>query len=89
MQEGVKKEIAKLLDAEIIYLISYSDWISPLQVAPKKGGMVVVKNEWDEVISITMVTGGCMCVDYIKLNDATRKDYFPFPFIDQISKQLA
>jgi len=30
MQEVVKKEVIKLFDAEIIYAISYSEWVSPV-----------------------------------------------------------
>src|SRR3954470_8366707 len=43
MQEVVKKEIVKLLDAGIIYPISDSEWVSPIHVVPKKGGMTVIK----------------------------------------------
>ena len=39
MQEVVKKEVIKLLDAGLIYPISDSVWVSPVQVVPKKGGM--------------------------------------------------
>ena len=42
MKEVVKKEIMKLLDAGIIYPISDSQWVSPIHVVPKKGGMTVV-----------------------------------------------
>ena len=35
----------KLLDADIIYPISDSKWVSPFQVVPKKGGMTVIKND--------------------------------------------
>ena len=45
MREVVKKEVLKLLHAGIIYLVPYSEWVSPVQVVPKKGGMTVVKNE--------------------------------------------
>ena len=38
MQVVVKKEILKLLKADIIYLISDSTLVSPVHVIPKKGG---------------------------------------------------
>jgi hypothetical protein len=44
MREVVKKEVLKLLHAEIIYPVPQSEWVSPVQVVPKKGGMTVVKN---------------------------------------------
>jgi hypothetical protein len=45
MREVVKKDVLKLLHAEIIYPVPHSEWVSPVQVVPKKGGMTVVKNE--------------------------------------------
>ncbi len=38
MQEVVRKEVMKLLDAGIIYSVPDSKWVSPVQVVPKKGG---------------------------------------------------
>ena len=36
------------------------------------------------------VTGKwCICVDFWELNKATLKDYFPFPFIDQVLDTLS
>src|SRR5436189_4959260 len=89
MQEVVKKEILKLLDAGIIYPISDSQWVSPIHIVPKKGGMTVIRNEKNELIPTRTITGWRVCVDYRKLNDATRKDYFPLPFIDQMLERLA
>ena len=43
MREVVKKEVLKLLHAGIIYPVPHSEWVSPVQVVPKKGGMTVVK----------------------------------------------
>ena len=39
----VKKEVTRLLDADIIYPISDSEWVSPVQVVPKKSGITTVK----------------------------------------------
>ncbi|GJW59455.1 putative nucleotidyltransferase, ribonuclease H [Tanacetum coccineum] len=89
IKEVVKKEVIKLLDAGLIYPISDSPWVSPVQVVPKKGGMTVVKNEKDELIPQRTVTGWRVCIDYRKLNNATRKDHFPLPFIDQMLERLA
>ena len=43
MKEVVRKEAVKLLEAGMIYLISNSKWVSPIQVVPKKGGMTIIK----------------------------------------------
>ena len=50
MREVVKKELLNLLHVVIIYLVPHSEWVSPIQVVPKKGGMTVVKNEKNELI---------------------------------------
>jgi hypothetical protein len=89
MREVVKKEVLKLLKARVIYPISDSEWVSPVQVVLKKGGMTVIRNEKNELIPQWTLTGWRMCIDYWKLNKATQKDHFPLPFIDEIPERLA
>ncbi len=79
----------KLLHAGIIYPVPYSEWVSPIQVVPKKGGMTVVENSNNELIPQRTITGWRMCIDYKKLNKATKKDHFPLPFIDEMLERLA
>src|SRR3954465_8208133 len=89
MKEVVRKEVVKLLEAGMIYPISDSEWVSPVQVVPKKGGMTVIRNEKNELIPTRTVTGWRMCIDYRRLNQATRKDHFPLPFMDQMLERLS
>ncbi|CAH9102258.1 unnamed protein product [Cuscuta epithymum] len=89
MMDVVKAEVLRLLDVGIIYPISDSQWVSPTHVVPKKGGMTVVQNEKGELLPSRTVTGWRMVIDYRKLNEATRKDHFPLPFIDQLIESLA
>ncbi|KAL4312223.1 hypothetical protein GQ457_01G020410 [Hibiscus cannabinus] len=89
MKDVVRKEILKWLDAGIIYPISDSEWVSPVQCVPKKGEITVISNEKNELIPTRTVTGWRVCMDYRKLNKATRKDHFPLPFIDQMLDRLA
>ncbi|GJU64693.1 reverse transcriptase domain-containing protein [Tanacetum coccineum] len=89
IHEVIKKEVIKLLDAGLIYPISDSPWVSPVHCVPKKGGMTVVENEDNELIPTRLVTGWRVCIDYLKLNDATRKDHFPLPFLDQMLERHA
>ncbi|XP_026384770.1 uncharacterized protein LOC113280346 [Papaver somniferum] len=89
MKEVVRTEVLKLLDACIIYPISGSKWVSPVQVVPKKSGITVVANENNELIPTRVTTGWRVCIDYLKLNSTTRKYHFPLPFIDQMLERLA
>nr|GFB99570.1 reverse transcriptase domain-containing protein [Tanacetum cinerariifolium] len=66
-----------------------SPWVSPVHCVPKKGGMTVIKNDENELVPTRLVTGWRVCIDYRKLNEATRKDHFPLPFIDQMLERLA
>ena len=79
IKEVVRKEFLKWLNAGFIYAISDSSWVSPVHVVPKKCGFTVIRT----------VTGWRVCIDYRKLNTATRKDHFPLPFMDQMLDRLA
>nr|GEZ28240.1 reverse transcriptase domain-containing protein [Tanacetum cinerariifolium] len=88
IHDVIKKEVEKLLDAGLIYPISDSPWVSPVYCVPKKGGMTVIKNDENELVPTRLVTGWRVCIDYRKLNEATRKDHFPLPFMDQMLERL-
>nr|GFA97041.1 reverse transcriptase domain-containing protein [Tanacetum cinerariifolium] len=89
IHDVIKKEVEKLLDAGLIYPISDSPWVSPIHCVPKKGGMTVIKNDENELVPTRLVTGRRVWIDYRKLNEATRKDHFPLPFMDQMLERLA
>ena len=57
-------------------------------MVPKKGGFTVIRNEKNELIPTRTVTGWRVCIDYRKLNTATRKDHFPLPFIYNMLDRL-
>lgn len=82
MQEVGRAEIIKLLDAGIIYPISDSKCVSPIHIVPKKAGITVIKNKENELVPTHVQSGWRVCIDYRKLNSATRKVHFPLPFID-------
>ncbi|GJY50473.1 putative reverse transcriptase domain-containing protein [Tanacetum coccineum] len=57
VQDAVKAEIVKLLDASLIYAIYDSPWVSPIHVVPKKGGITVVTNKDNKLVPTRTVTG--------------------------------
>ncbi|CAM6086284.1 unnamed protein product [Calypogeia fissa] len=67
----VKEEIDKLLEAGFIYPVATNDWVSPVVIVPKKVGM-----DGQQKIRV--------CQNFRKLNEATKKDYFPIPFTDMV-----
>nr|GEW63582.1 DNA-directed DNA polymerase [Tanacetum cinerariifolium] len=89
IHEVIKKKVIKLLDAEMIYPIFDSPWVSPIHCVPKKGGITIVENENNELIPTQLVTKWRVCIYYRKLNDETRKDHFSLPFMDQMLERLA
>ena len=71
MKEEVFTEVLKLLQADIIYPISGSPWVSLTQVVPKKSGVITVQNEREEDVSTRLTTGWRVCIDYKRLNAVT------------------
>ena len=82
-------EMLKLLQADIIYPIFDSSWVSPTQVVPKKSGVTTVLNEKGEEMPTRLTTGWRVCIDYRRLNEVTRKDHFPLPFMDQLLERVS
>ncbi|CAM8940997.1 unnamed protein product [Rhodiola kirilowii] len=64
MMEIVQKEIQNLLDADIIYPISYSQWVSPVHVVPKKSGITVEEDAEGKMVTTRVKNGWRMCIDY-------------------------
>ena len=77
MQGVVQAEIVKLLDNGIIYPISDSQGVSPVHVVPKMSGFTVMENDKQELVQTRLPTKFRVCIDYRKLNAATRKDHSP------------
>ena len=88
MKEVVSKEVLKWLNAGVIYPISDNAWVSPVQLVPKKEGTTVIKTEKNTFMPSRIVTSWRNCIDYRKLNKATRKDHFPLSFLDQMLDRL-
>ena len=88
MQEVVRAEVLKFLQAGLIYPISYSTWVSPTQVVPKKSRVTTVHNERGEEVPTRLTSGWRVCIDYWRLNEVARKYHFPLPFMDQLLERI-
>ena len=89
MKEVVRKEVLKWLDEKVIYPISDSSWVNPIQVVLKKGGTIVIRTKSNALLLSRTVTGWRICIDYRKLNKAIIKDHFPLSFLEQMLDRLA
>nr|GEW15028.1 reverse transcriptase domain-containing protein [Tanacetum cinerariifolium] len=74
-QQGISYEVSIVLG-------------KPHTLRTKKGGFTVVENEENELIQTRLATRWRVCIDYHKLNEATRKDHFPLRFMDQMLERL-
>src|SRR3954470_6226943 len=80
MKDVVRTEVLNLLATGIIYPIADSKWVSTVHFVP---------NDNNELITQRIVIGYRMCIDFRKLNKATRKDHYPLPIIDQMLQRLS
>lgn len=89
MKDVLRKEVIKWLDAGIMYPKSDSIWVSPTHCVPKKGGIKFLTNQKNEFTPSKNNDGWRICMDYRKLNDATRKENYAVHFIDQTLEKLS
>ena len=47
-----------------------------------------MQNEKGEDVATRLTTGWKVYIDYRRLNEVTRKDHFPLPFIDQLLERI-
>jgi hypothetical protein len=83
MREVVRNEVLKTAKAGVIYPVSDSEWVSPVQVVMKKGGMTVIRNE-----KANSLLSGLSPVGRCTLTIGTQKDHFSLPFIDEMLERL-
>nr|GFC34648.1 reverse transcriptase domain-containing protein [Tanacetum cinerariifolium] len=91
VDEPPKVEL-KDLPPHLEYAFLESDNKIPVIIAKELGDekkSALIKNEENELIPTRLVTGWRVCIDYRKLNEATRKDHFPLLFMDQMLERLA
>ena len=74
--QTVKEDLNKMVENEFIYLVINIEWIYLVVI-------ILKKPRANDKIKLRV------CQDYRKLNDYTKKDYFPLPFIDIILDRVA
>ena len=78
LKDIVKDELQKLLDADFIYPISDSKWVSPLVIVPKKGGKWRICVDFRELNKATLRDYFPLpFIDQV-LDTLSRKRYFYF-----------
>lgn len=68
IKEVLKKEIIKWFDVGVIYTNIYSNWVCHVLCLPKKGGIIMVPYERNELIPMRQVTGWRVYMEYLRLN---------------------
>nr|GEY34933.1 DNA-directed DNA polymerase [Tanacetum cinerariifolium] len=85
----ISKELGGEEKAALIKVLKSHKRAIAWKLSDIQGGFIVVENEENELIPTRLVTGWRVCIDYRKLNEATRKDHFPLSFMDQMLERLA
>nr|GEX04905.1 DNA-directed DNA polymerase [Tanacetum cinerariifolium] len=85
----IEKDLSVEEKAALITVLKSHKQAIAWKLSDIKGGFTVVENEENELIPTRLVTGWRVCIDYRKLNEATRKDHFPLPFMEQMLERLA
>nr|GEZ93631.1 reverse transcriptase domain-containing protein [Tanacetum cinerariifolium] len=84
-----KSSIEEPPELELKELLSHLEYAFLEETDKLPGGMTVIKNDENKLVPTRLVTGWRVCIDYRKLNEATRKDHIPLPFMDQMLERLA
>nr|GEV93926.1 reverse transcriptase domain-containing protein [Tanacetum cinerariifolium] len=85
----ISKELGDEKKSALIKVLKSHKRAIAWKLSDIQGGFTIVENEENELIPTRLVTGWRVCIDYQKLNEATRKDHFPLPFMDQMLERLA
>nr|GEW60995.1 ribonuclease H-like domain-containing protein [Tanacetum cinerariifolium] len=82
---GVYDQFQKFIDSQVT--LDYDSQMTEkyfVEYTRIEGGITIIENKDKELIPTRLVTGWRVCIDYRNLNDATRKDHFPLPFMDKM-----